>query len=105
MELMTAELAQTIPPLYSTEDNADPTVVVKYFVPWNQWTWYVLEGEQDEDGDWLFFGRVKGHETELGYFQLSELESIRGPAGLGIERDLYFDPKPYSEIDAYSLAD
>lgn len=34
---------------------------------------------------------VDGHEAELGYWLLSELESVNGPAGLMIERDLYWD--------------
>jgi Protein of unknown function (DUF2958) len=29
---------------------------------------------------------------------LSQLESVRGPLGLGFERDLYFKPTPLSEI-------
>lgn len=42
--------------------------------------------------DILFFGLVKGMEDELGYFSLEELESISGPGGLKIERDMYFKP-------------
>ncbi len=38
----------------------------------------------------MFFGLVDGFERELGYFSLSELESVHGPYGVGIERDLYF---------------
>jgi hypothetical protein len=33
-------------------------------------------------------------ESELGYFSLSELESVRGPFGLPIERDVYFRTLP-----------
>jgi len=32
------------------------------------------------------------------YFSLSELESIRGPLGLKVERDLYWKPKTLSEV-------
>jgi DUF2958 family protein len=35
---------------------------------------------------------------ELGYASLRELESIRRPLGLGIERDLYLKPTPLSQI-------
>jgi hypothetical protein len=42
---------------------------------------------------------VVGLESEWGYFVLSELQSARGPMGLAIERDLYFEPKPFSKID------
>ena len=48
--------------------------------------------------DFQFFGLVEGFEKELGYFNLSELESVRGPLGLPIERDLHFQPKTLGEI-------
>ena len=35
---------------------------------------------------------MSGIEVELGYFALSELQSIRGKFGLPVERDLYFQP-------------
>ena len=37
-------------------------------------------------------------EEEWGYFVLSELESVRGPLGLEIERDLYFEPGPFTQV-------
>ena len=40
------------------------------------------------DGHDLFFGLVEGHVKELGYFSLSELQRVKGPMGLPIERDL-----------------
>ena len=83
-----------MPKLYSQENVKDPVVQVKFFCPWNQWTWYGFEF----DGKDTFFGYVKGDYNELGYFTLSELESVKGYLGLGIERDLYFTPKPLSEI-------
>jgi hypothetical protein len=95
--LMPPELLSTLPPLYSTEKVDDPPVKIKFFVPWNNWTWYVTEGEQDED-DVRFFGLVDGHEKELGYFVLSELMSVRGPGGLTIERDLHFGEHTLSEF-------
>lgn len=47
--------------------------------------------------DRLCFGLVVGHEREFGYFSLDELENIRGPLGLQVERNLYFEPKPVSQ--------
>lgn len=78
-------------PLYSTDGTPteDKQVLVKFFTPWSNWTWYVFEAERLEGGDWRFFGLVQGHETELGYFHLSELEGLRGPVGLRVERDMY----------------
>ncbi len=92
--LMPAELKASIPALYSQEEVKDPIVRAKYFTPWSNWTWYVLE----YDGEDLCFGLVDGFERELGYFSLSELSAIRGPRGLRIERDLYFDMTPLSTV-------
>lgn len=93
MKLLTAEIVAQLEksPLYSHEADAakDVPVIVKFFTPWSNWTWYVTEGKR-EGTDWLFFGLVDGLERELGYFTLSELESVRGPAGLKIERDMHF---------------
>ena len=86
-----------LPPLYQSEGNKDPTVFVKFFTPWSNWTWYATEGEQ-QDGDYIFFGYVIGHEREWGYFSLNELQSATGPFGLKIERDIHFIPKPKSQV-------
>lgn len=94
MKLLTQEIRKKLPKLYSQEKSEDPTIIVKFFCPWNNWTWYAYEF----DGEDMFFGFVVGLENELGYFSLSELESINGPFHLKIERDLYFDPKPLSEV-------
>jgi hypothetical protein len=34
----------------------------------------------------------------MGSFSLSELQSVKGALGLGIERDLHFTPMPASEL-------
>jgi hypothetical protein len=57
-------------------------------------TWYATEF----DGDDIFFGLVVGLEIELGYFSLKELEEVRGPMNLPIERDFYFEPVALQEI-------
>ena len=92
MKLLTKELLAKLPKLYSQEDVSDPIVLAKFFDPCGSWTWFIIEGEPEGD-DFRFFGLVHGHERELGYFMLSELEDIKGPFGLGIERDLNWDPK------------
>lgn len=97
MELLTAELRSRLPALYRQEHNPDPDVHAKLFCPWSNWTWFVTEG-QPEGEDFLFFGYVIGLEDEWRYFVLSELESVRGPGGLTIERDLCFTPGPFSYI-------
>ncbi len=93
MELLPPSIRKLLPPLYSNEDVDDPLARVKFFTPWTNWTWYAIEF----DGKDIFFGLVVGHERELGYFSLNELREVRGPAGLTIERDLWFEPTPLSE--------
>jgi hypothetical protein len=93
-DLMPNEIAQTIPPLYATQNEKDPTAHLKLFTPDNSWTFYVLEFDP---GERLCFGLVVGQERELGYFRLDELEAARGPLRLPIERDLHWSPRPLSE--------
>jgi hypothetical protein len=94
-KLLTKEILGKIPPLYSQEKLGDAAIAyVKFFTPWSNWTWYATEF----DGQDQFFGLVVGQETELGYFSLAELQSIRGPAGLRIERDTSWRPTPLSQI-------
>jgi hypothetical protein len=99
-DLMPSWLAADVPALYSQEGIADPLVRVKLFTPDSSWTWYVIEySAVAPDGTpRLCFGLVDGHEQELGYFSVDELESVTGPLGLHIERDLYWSPCPLSQV-------
>jgi hypothetical protein len=104
MKLLTQEMRKKLPPLYGQESKGGKAIVhLKLFTPDGSWSWYITEGSpiQDESGtevDFHFFGLVDGHEKELGYVALSELESVRGPMGLPIERDLHWRPKMLEEI-------
>jgi len=95
MKLLTKKLREKLPPLYAQEKLGSKAVAhVKFFTPDSNWTFWATEF----DGKDTFFGLVDGHEKELGYFSLTELESVRGPMGLPIERDLYWQPKTLEEI-------
>jgi len=95
MKLLTAEIRRKLPPLYSQDGKGGKAIAyVKYFCPSSSWSWYGVE----YDGEDTFFGLVDGHFKELGYFSLSELESVNGPMGLPVERDLYWQPKTLQEI-------
>jgi hypothetical protein len=94
-KLLDEQSRQKLPELYSQEESGlDAEAVVKFFTPDRNWTWYASEF----DGEDIFFGLVDGLELEFGYFSLSELEELRGPLGLPIERDLYFIPKSFTEL-------
>lgn len=103
MKLLTKEILSKLPPLYANENKKpkDVPIIVKFFHPMSNWKWYVIEGEKQKNGDYLFFGYVKGYEGELGYFTLSELESIKLSSksyNLPIERDMYFDNKTLADV-------
>src|SRR5689334_18999363 len=97
MQLLTEELRAQLPALYAQTGITDMVIHIRFFTPDSNWTWYVAEGQEDED-DFTFFGWVNGHCLEAGYFSLKELQSVRGPMKLPIERDLFFEPAPWSEV-------
>lgn len=70
--------------------NYDPVPVVKFFNPVGAATW--LATELEADGDTLFGLADLGFGCpELGSFSLCEIEAVRLPYGLRIERDLGFE--------------
>ena len=88
MELIPQEIKELIPKLYETEEQNNPIAYVKLFL--DDWTWYITE--LSIDGDIAFGYVVSPFESELGYFSLKELETIKGALGLSVERDLSFKP-------------
>jgi hypothetical protein len=98
VKLLTKAIEKKLPALYATDGkpDAEKRIVVKFFGGGSA-RWYVIEGSREGD-DVMFFGYVTGLGPpgcdELGYFSLSELESVKFPPfGLGIERDMYWDDK------------
>ena len=85
-----------IPKLYETEEQKDPIAHIKLFI--DGWTWYVIEIDKSDYN--TCYGLVDGFEQELGYFSLSELESISDIYGLKAELDSSFTPTQLSKIRA-----
>jgi len=104
MKLLTEEIRKILSPLYSQDGKGGKAIAyLKLFTPDSSFTWWITEGSpiKDENGaevDFHFFGLVEGQCKELGYISLKELEEVRGPMGLPIERDLYWQPKTLEEI-------
>jgi hypothetical protein len=93
--LLDQESRDKLPELYSGEEQGlDALAQVKFFTPDSSWSWFASEF----NGDDILFGLVVGLEIEFGYFSISELQSVRGPLGLPIERDLHFEPKSLREL-------
>jgi hypothetical protein len=73
-------------------EDFDPKPVVKLFTPDGACAWLLSELDP-EDPD-IAFGLCDlgmGF-PELGSVRISELESVRGPLGLSVERDCSFAP-------------
>jgi len=104
MKLLTQEIRKQLPPLYAQEAKGGKAIAyLKLFTPDSGFTWWITEGSpvKDESGvevDYHFFALVEGQCRELGYVSLKELEEVRGPMGLPIERDLHWKPKTLEEI-------
>ena len=105
MKLLTSELLKQFEKKGRQEENTDPVVIAVFFNPTGAGTWYATEYDPV---DKIFFGYASifgDHNDEWGYFSLEELESYRGKFGLGIERDLYFTPKPFSQVNGIHHGD
>jgi hypothetical protein len=128
MKLMTKEVEALFKRFGRQQGNSDPIVVAHFFNPCGPGDWlatelYYVIKEEPANGeielleveaskmngdicgivvDLNFYGYVSIHGDfcdEWGYFGLSELESVKCPPfGMGIERDLGFNPKPISKV-------
>ena len=97
-QLITPTLKKRFEELGSQNDNDNPTLVAKFFNPTGSATWYAIEYIEEQN---VCYGYVTGMAyDEFGYFSIHELESLRLPLGLKIERDLYFDEIPFNDLKA-----
>lgn len=101
MKLITEEFIATMKPypLGSQEHEKDPFVPAKFFNPVGGETWFITEYDPETK---IAFCYVEGMaEDELGSVSLEEMESIKLPLGLTIERDLHFKPRRLSECSNF----
>ena len=94
-------------------------VIAKYFTPWANATWFITEGwpvhkdgsaltdeeiafeEPGSETDWHLFGFCDLGDpvmAELGYVMLSDMKGLKGPAGLTVERDLYYNDRTIESV-------
>ena len=92
MKLLTKAIEKQLAkyPIYSQDGKGGKAqVICKFFNPCGSQTWYILEGEKQDD-DYILFALLDNMgEREYGYVSLNELQRVRTrPFGLGIERDM-----------------
>ena len=80
-----------------TPEERDFEPVVKLFTPDSGANWLLTELDPDEPDIAFGLCDLGMGCPELGSVRISELETVRGPLGMSIERDLHFVPdKPLS---------
>lgn len=95
MKLLTKSITETLIAngraqalVRGTEDEIDFMPVVKLFNPLGRGTWLLTE--LDPENPDLAFGLCDLGFPEMGSVLMSELEAIRLPLGMRIERDRYW---------------
>lgn len=73
-------------------------VVVKWFNPSGQATWWVHS--MDENGICYGIAQMFGKESrEYGYFDINEIKALKCPPfNLPVERDMYYKPETFGEL-------
>ena len=100
MELFPKVIEKQLPKLLETDNvRLDDVVVhVKFFNPVGLGAWYATEYDSATKE---FFGycSLNNQDWEWGSFYLDELQHIQLPCGFSIERDIFFTPKKFSELN------
>jgi hypothetical protein len=99
MKLFTKEIEEKL--TKAGYDGSRP--ICKLFVPWGAGTWLVTGEEEGILYGWGCLGM--GFVEWGGLFSREEVEAIRGPAGLKIERDRHFKDDgvtDYGSLDSLS---
>jgi hypothetical protein len=91
-------IAKRIPALYATENTplTSKTIYLHYFVGGADW--YVAELDSDT-GEAFGWAEIIPGGGEWGSFHLPQLADVLLDGWLPIDRDLYWEPKPASEIE------
>lgn len=93
MKLVTKAIEKLLPEIGSTSELEAHQIKVplKIFNPSGAGSWFITEANV-VTGE--AFGYVTGlAEDELGYIDLNELATVKGRFGLGMERDIHWDPE------------
>ncbi|MBB3123314.1 hypothetical protein FHS04_000811 [Mesoflavibacter sabulilitoris] len=89
MKLITPEIEARFKEFEEEQTPENPIFVAKFFNPVGSQTWYASTYDPKSN---TCYGYVTGMAyDELGYFSIDELEALKLPYGVRIERDEFFD--------------
>ena len=100
MKLLTKALIKQLPTLEETAEltTEEQFAYVKFFNPLGNHQWFLTAYEPEQN---LAFGYVNLNDpqmAEFGYISIQEIEEIKLPFGMGIERDRGFSKTPLNEV-------
>ena len=96
MKLITKTLINRFKQIGDQSENENPIFIAKFFDSIGSGTWYASEYNPETN---ICYGYVTGLAfDEWGTFSITELESILGPFGKRIERDIYFSEIIYKDL-------
>ena len=100
MKLLTKALIKQMPTLDETSEISieESFAYVKFFNPMGNQQWFLTAYDPEEN---LAFGYVNLNDpqmAELGYISIEEIEAVKLPFGMGIERDRGFSKIPLTEV-------
>ena len=95
MKLMTKEIQKKAEKQYDLGSDMEQMVVAKFFDPMGSWKWFLMNKHKDDNYCW---GIVKGISVEVGSFNIEELQNLKLPFGMAVERDLYFEPMKAKDV-------
>lgn len=96
MKLITKELEKRFAEIGDQSESLDPIIVAKFFNPAGRQTWYAIEFDKANN---ICFGYVTGFDfDEFGSFSIKELEELKLPFGLHVERDRFFKETRFKEL-------
>ncbi|PVV50440.1 DUF2958 domain-containing protein [Chryseobacterium sp. HMWF035] len=97
MKLITETLEARFAETGSQGDEENPLIIARFFNPCGPQTWYATEYDPATR---ICFGYVTGMGfDEWGSFSIDELEALKLPFGLTIERDCYFEEIRFNDLD------
>ena len=98
MPLLPDELKNRLPELYSQQDELDPVVYARLYMPEISLNFYVIDGGI-EAGYWVVFCfYVANEKSGFAPFPLDLLELLKGPEGHALVLDPDFPEGPLTDV-------
>ena len=104
MLLLTKEIKERLIKNFKENEEArgekNFKAVVKLFNPVGRGYWFLTELNPDNN---MAFGGALLSDWDLGGISMDEIQKVKGPLGLGIERDISFKSNAHTLDECYKM--